>query len=412
MTFLQIVFSIFNLLLFIHTAYFSLFGLWGLFHKRQTYAESSEHKHFAVLIPARNEETVIGNLVDSIKSADYPAGLIDTYVLINHCTDRTDEIAAEHGAGVIDCPENTGSKADVLRFAFDELAGRDDIDTYVVFDADNVVDPAFFTEMNKALASGAPAVQCRRTGKSIRSTWVSSCYEMFYAMQNAYFNHPRNAAGISASINGTGWAVRKDVIARKGFDFHTITEDYEMTMRYAMDGDKIAYCPAALVYDEFTQNIRVSIRQRVRWTFGNIQCMKIFTGPLLRKALRGSRQCFDTAMLAILPVVMLLSIITSVLAYFVVRVPVSPLLFFTGIAVSFWIGMGLSCLIAVLKSGSSVRDNLKGMISFPIFILTWVPILISCFFRRSVEWTPIKHDQAITIEELSTTDKHEENTAD
>ena len=65
-------------------------------------------------------------------------------------------------------------------------------------------------------------------------------------MQNAYFNHPRNSAGLSASISGTGWVVRKDVIDRKGFDFNTITEDYEMTIGYAIDGDMIAYCPAAV----------------------------------------------------------------------------------------------------------------------------------------------------------------------
>lgn len=46
----------------------------------------------------------------------------------------------------------------------------------------------------------------------------------------------------------------------------------------------------------------------------------------------------------------------------------------------------------------------EGIIAFPVFILTWVPILISCFFRRSVEWTPIKHDQKVSIDDIKKTE--------
>lgn len=411
MNVIRIIFHIFNAMLLFHAAYFGIFGIWGLFRKRHVYADASRRRRFAVLIPARNEETVIGNLVDSIKEADYPAELIDTYVIVNHCTDNTGGIAKDRGARVIDCTADTRSKADVLRFAFDLLAADKSIDAYVVFDADNIVDSAFFTEVNKALDTGVPAVQCRRTGKSIRSNWIASCYEMYYAMQNAYFNHPRNAAGLSASVNGTGWAVTKDVIDSDGFAFDTITEDFEMTIRYAIDGHRVAYCSKALVYDEFTHDFRVSIIQRLRWTFGMVQCMKKFEGELIRKALRGSKQCFDAAMLDILPLVMLLTLFASALAYFLLEIPVNFALFFLGLAVSFWAGMSLSALVAMLKSGSSVSKNIRGIIAFPVFILTWVPILIVCFFRRKVEWTPIKHDQAVSIKDEKN-NQHEEDPTD
>lgn len=46
----------------------------------------------------------------------------------------------------------------------------------------------------------------------------------------------------------------------------------------------------------------------------------------------------------------------------------------------------------------------EGIIAFHVFILTWVPILISCFFRRSVEWTPIKHDQKVSIDDIKKTE--------
>lgn len=383
----------------IHALYFGVFSIWGIFRKSCSFEDTDKLSHFAVLIPARNEESVIGNLVDSIKNSDY-SGPLDIYVVVNHCSDDTAKIASERGAEVINCTDDsTKSKADVLRFAFSALADRRDIDAYVIFDADNVVDPAFFTEINKAFAKGAAAVQCRRTGKIVKNNWVSSCYEMYYAMQNAFFNHPRSSAGLSASINGTGWVVRKDIIDKQGFDYDTITEDFEMTLRYALDGRNIAYCPEAVVYDEFTKDLRVSIIQRVRWTFGMVQCLRKYGLTLLGKGLRGSWQCFDAAMVAFLPVVALLSLIGAALGYFVLPIPIGVIPFILFLIVSFWIGLGMGCLVAVLKSRSSLKHNYKGILAFPIFILTWVPILISCFFRRSVEWTPIKHTESISISE-------------
>ena len=62
-----------------------------------------------------------------------------------------------------------------------------------------------------------------------------------------------------------------------------------------------------------------------------------------------------------------------------------------GITAAFWAGTAISALAAVIKSGSSVRENITGILTYAFFILTWVPILVSCFFRRKVEWTPIKH---------------------
>lgn len=57
-----------------------------------------ERNRFAVLIAARNEENVIGNLIDSIKSQTYSQDLIDVYVVADNCTDHTAEVSQKHGA--------------------------------------------------------------------------------------------------------------------------------------------------------------------------------------------------------------------------------------------------------------------------------------------------------------------------
>ena len=400
MNILYVIFEVLNILLLLHTAYFALFALAGLFRSTRIYGDTDALRHFAVLIAARNEEAVIGNLVSSIKAADYPADLLDVYVIVNNTTDDTAGAAASAGAAVMQCTVPVKSKAEVLDFAFDRLKSRDDIDTYVVFDADNVVDPGFFREINKAFASGARAAQCKRTGKNTGSTWVSACYEIYYSMQNAFFNHPRNAAGLTAAVNGTGWAIDKDIIDEYGFGMMTIAEDHEFTVWCAMNDIQIAYCSKALTYDEYTVGIKASLRQRLRWSFGMLQIFRKYEWPVVKASLRGSRRCFDMAMLNLLPIITLVSIFTTVLAYVFVDIPMAFVPFILGLIAASWVGSSAGALVSVMKSGCSVKDNIKGIIAFPAFIVTWAPLIISCFFRRDMVWAPIKHDQSVSIDDV------------
>ena len=58
------------------------------------------YHRFAVLISARNEEAVLGHLLDSIRAQDYPSDLITTFVVADNCTDATAQVARAHGAVV------------------------------------------------------------------------------------------------------------------------------------------------------------------------------------------------------------------------------------------------------------------------------------------------------------------------
>jgi cellulose synthase/poly-beta-1,6-N-acetylglucosamine synthase-like glycosyltransferase len=88
-------------IMLIYGAYYVVFGLIGLFHPYHSFKHSKINHHFTVLIPARNEESVIGELVDSLKKQNYPKNAYTINVIADHCTDRTAEIAGEHGATVI-----------------------------------------------------------------------------------------------------------------------------------------------------------------------------------------------------------------------------------------------------------------------------------------------------------------------
>ena len=98
-----------NLIIWINFIMFAVFTLFfcyqyfyvfvSLVKKPARYIAKKNHK-FAVLISARNEENVIGELIESIHSQNYPEELVDIYVVADNCTDNTAKISKDAGAVV------------------------------------------------------------------------------------------------------------------------------------------------------------------------------------------------------------------------------------------------------------------------------------------------------------------------
>ena len=84
---------------FIYCMYFAITGLFGFknYHKSMFGRHKPKYK-FAILVPSRNEEKVIGSLIKSLQKQRYPERLFDVYVMPNNCTDNTKEAALEAGA--------------------------------------------------------------------------------------------------------------------------------------------------------------------------------------------------------------------------------------------------------------------------------------------------------------------------
>lgn len=70
--------------------------------KETPYIETDDMLNTAVLICARNEEKVIGNLIDSLNKQNYPKDKIHIFVVAHNCTDNTAEVSAAHGAVVFE----------------------------------------------------------------------------------------------------------------------------------------------------------------------------------------------------------------------------------------------------------------------------------------------------------------------
>ena len=389
--------------------YFAITGLFGFknYHKSMFGRHKPKYK-FGIVIAGRNEEKVIASLIKSLQKQRYPEKLYEIFVVPNNCTDNTEKVAREAGATIIHCDVPVKQKGDALEDTFKKLVKREDLDAFVVFDADNLVHPDFLARMNDALCEGVEVAQCFRDAKNMGDNWLTGSYTLFYFIQNFFFNRARMNFSGSAAINGTGFMIKKEVVAN-GFNTKTLTEDSEFTGQCALRGIQVAFVEEAITYDEHPQNFWASWKQRKRWTSGCISCLQIYGKDLLKTFFKtGNISCFDMVMMYLCPIVMVLGFFLSIVLIVFHITGVELFDFFSylyAMGILFFVLSYLATVamnIFVVKyNKKSIKNVFSGIILFALFLATWIPINIICIFKKTEKWEEIKHDRSdVDLDEL------------
>ena len=100
MNYLEIIFVIMTILtgiIFLFTLQYIIIIICGIFTKQKKFPEAEEKLKYGVVIAGRNEEKVIGSLIESIRKCNYPQDKIDVFVVAHNCTDNTANVARESG---------------------------------------------------------------------------------------------------------------------------------------------------------------------------------------------------------------------------------------------------------------------------------------------------------------------------
>ncbi len=399
-----------SVILIVYLSYYVFVALFALKRLKVTSDHAPKNK-FAIIIAARNEANVIGNLVESLKNQKYPSEIFDIWVVPNNCTDETRAIALRSGAKIIDCTIPVHSKGEVLSFTFDYLSDKGfKYDAFCIIDADNLVDRDFLKQMNNMLCKGSRVAQGYRDSKNPTDSIVSSWHSIYYWTINRLYNHARNALGLSAIINGTGFMVSASVLEELGgFRTFTMTEDIEFTSICAINNIKIDWAPKAITFDEQPITFKQSWNQRKRWSTGILQCLYRYTVPLIIAGVKLKKfRCFDTMLLLWAALFQILSLVSFVLILILTAFgsrydlfPQTDVYFrmfvsFDGSVIS---GAMLSLFVVLLEK-KDVRKMFKGIITTWGFVASWIPINIICLFHRSNKWEEIEHTRSLNLSDM------------
>lgn len=391
---LEIINIIIMLLLVVYGLYFLITALFLFKKRKKDNIVSDKYSHFTILIPARNEEEVIKDAIQSFKRQKYPKDNYEIVVVINNTTDNTLGVCNAEGVRCILCERKIKNKGDALKEAFDRLK-KEKTDAYIIMDADNVVNDEFLGEMNKSLNEGTLVAKSSMDIKAKENTWVSSSYAIYFFIQSILYSIPRNNIGASCAINGTGIMIKKEVIDKFGFNVRTITEDLEFMTLCALNNIKIKFVEGAICYAEHPSDFKVSMIQRRRWTKGIYEGFIIYFNSIMKNMIkRPNIELLDSLLIYSTPLILILSLISIFINFLIVPLPIYLIITSFSLLVSY-ISISLCALFVCVKSKKKIKDFLTGIIMFPIFLLSWQYLNIIILFKKEVVWDEIKHTQKI-----------------
>ena len=415
--------------------YFVVFGAVGLF-KRKKYKKTVKINRFGMIIPARNEEKVVAGLIESIKKNNYPQDMIQIFVIAHNCTDRTAEIAREHGATVY---EYNNPNECTMGYAFKHLFscierdyGTQTFDGFFLFNADNLLDINYISKMNDAFEhyNRQSVITSYRNSKNFGSNLISGMYGIYFIMGARVESSGRTVLGCSTRVQGTGYLINSNVV-KNGWNYVTLTEDWEFTADQILAGNIIRYCDDAIFYDEQPTSVKIMWRQRVRWSRGHLLVFyarfKELFAAVFKKETKHRFSLYDiTAYILPSPLMMMVLQFIQILVLLTVPLVDKNYTFwnvFMGNTSNFLLNNGL--LIATLRSsiisyvflvlGAFViyfteRGRIKNVsipmkiavaLLWPIFLLIQLPIDVQAFFSKNLGWKPIPHKDQTQFEHVN-----------
>jgi cellulose synthase/poly-beta-1,6-N-acetylglucosamine synthase-like glycosyltransferase len=247
----------------------------AIIHDRlQVLYELKEHPLVTVIVPAYNEERIIGNLITTLLEQSYDN--LEILIVNDGSTDHTVDIVRDYMGDprvqLLDLPKPNTGKASAINAGIALANGE----ILITMDADGLVERNAVMRMVAAMQNPAVSAVAGNVKVANRVNALSRLQALEYIRD---INIPRRAfdlMDISIVIPGPLAAFRKRDLQTVGnYDPDTVAEDFDTTikMHKAKSGHQSAVrnVTDAICYTEAPENLRDLIKQRERWYGGMTQ---------------------------------------------------------------------------------------------------------------------------------------------
>jgi glycosyltransferase involved in cell wall biosynthesis len=244
-----------------------------------------------MLIPAHDEELLVGRAIDSLHQAHYARDARQVFVVADNCSDGTASVARAHGATVY---ERHDPALKGKGFALDWLVGQvleehPAHDAFVILDADCIVAPNFLEALDARLSAGSQVVQVYYTVLNVQESPLAALRAA--ALAAVHYLRPRgkSALALSCGLKGTGMCFAAPILRRFGWTWFGLAEDVEFHLNLVKAGVRVDFAPETWVAADMPTTLRQANSQNTRWERGRLELLKSHVPGLLWEGLRRRR---------------------------------------------------------------------------------------------------------------------------
>jgi cellulose synthase/poly-beta-1,6-N-acetylglucosamine synthase-like glycosyltransferase len=362
--------------------WFTLNRLFGFQRHPYVDIDTADWPHVTVLIPAHNEELVIGQLLGALLEVNYPPERLLILPINDRSEDRTgeliDKFAVRHPDRIKPFHRKTGKggKAAALSDAMEKV--HDEI--VLVFDADYIPGRGLIKQLVAPFFDpGVGAVMGRVVPWNVGTNPLTRLLDLERAGGYQVDQQARMNMRLVPLYGGTVGGLRRSaLLAIGGWNVNTLTEDTDVTFRLVLAGWEVVYENRSECYEEVPEHWDSRVRQIQRWAKGHNQALARHGFPLLKKRDASLSQRIDGMFLLgvfAMPVVILYGWMMALVAFYVDGTLLTGLIPVLGVSAYTSVGN----FAAFFEIGAAARlDRVpRKILLMPLNILSFLVSLIS-----------------------------------
>ncbi len=344
---------------------------------------------FLVMIPAHNEELLIGTTLESLRAAMRPRDSI--VVIADRCTDATAAIARSHGADVLERGPGEEPGRGPARQAGLEYARRLAWDALVMVDADSVVEEGFFDACERMFATGAESLQTR-SEYLVRPGLVGRLALVNFSLEGVTLPRGRDALRSSVRLRGTGKVLSRRLVERRNAFRPGASEDLQYGLDLCLEGIRSRHVDSARLRSVSAGSWQDASMQKLRHEAGRMTSAREYLWPLVR---RGTWMCVDAAWFLATPPLAASTVLLLAGTVLALVVGAWPVAVVTGGLVTV---LGLDVLAAMVAARLPVSAYLA-LLAAPWYLAWKVPVQLRAVVsarRRETYFPAMPRDEVPT----------------
>lgn len=226
----------------------------------------------SIIIPARNEETVIKESIRRCLQQTHKN--IEVIIICHNCSDRTYEESQVQDERVKAFGYRTeaSGKGVALNYGVEMSKGK----YILILDSDGILSDNFIEDALPMFSTreNCAAVQGRYMPSNRNYNFITRMLALEGDIWSAPYNTFRDVLDGRVGLGGTGYIIRRDTLNVVGGFKNHLVDDFELTYRLLRKKFRIAYAPLSINYDEKPPTLDLMLKQRARWTRGFLNLLR------------------------------------------------------------------------------------------------------------------------------------------
>ncbi|HEX5369136.1 MAG TPA: glycosyltransferase family 2 protein [Dehalococcoidia bacterium] len=270
----------------LYSTYLAVLAAASFFYRRRSVTTIGRRRRFAVLVPAHNEEALLGRLLTSLDDLDYPKTLYEVYVVADNCTDATAAIARGAGVNVFERSDDAArGKGQALRWLM-QCVPLNEYDGVLVVDADSVVSANALEAAEEALFGGHELAQLYDSVLNRDESPATALRALSFDLHNRVRTMGQEVLGASVGLMGNGMVISTRLLREGLWDSFGLAEDLEAHARLVSQGHRVHYIDHASALAEMPATLADSAGQNGRWEAGRLEVARRHAPGLIAAGLR------------------------------------------------------------------------------------------------------------------------------